>query len=223
MLLLCHDQQIKGAENCVANLQVLILTNRYIQWILWLAITATTTATDDFNVNKVIKIIICFRSKAHIFYSYLYMDSYTIESIRMIFFRFWSDWFSLSVEVALSNQMQTKIYSWERRIFVYLVIVFFFDSLSLFSLCITDSPLAQAPQMMLRLRNWFYLRLCVLFFCAQNWATLTNHFEKSDFVRIIHLFNSWDLFTFSSIHSSPFALSLSLSIALYFVLFVRIF
>lgn len=83
--------------------------------------------------------------------------------------------------------------------------------LSLFSLCITDSPLAQAPQMMLRLRNWFYLRLCVLFFCAQNWATLTNHFEKSDFVRIIHLFNSWDLFTFSSIHSSPFALSLSLS------------
>lgn len=146
----------------------------------------------------------------------LYMDSYTIKRVdsHAWFFRFWSDWFSLSREVPLSNQMQTKIYL--RALYCRLsrfrfFFFFLFWILSVSLACVFSIPIW--PKHL----QWYWdyvivfisVWVCVCFFCVQNWATLTNHFEKSDFVCIIHLFQ---LKTFICIFFHSFSLSISVCV-----------
>lgn len=109
--------------------------------------------------------------------------------------------------------MQTKIYLRACCIFVYPILLYFFSSLSLLPvysvLCVSLSSIPIWPRHLQWCWDYVivFISVCYVFFLlsVKNWATLTNHFEKSDFVCIIHLFNSRHLFAF---YFLPFILSL---------------
>lgn len=128
------------------------------------------------------------------------MDSYTIEYFsgsEVIGFSVFSVRWHYQIKC---KQSSTR----ECCSFVYLVNI----SFSSFSLSVSISVLFPfGPSTFNDALDYVIVFISQLLSRFKNWATLTNHFEKSDFVCISHLFNSRDLFAFSSIHSLALACS----------------